>query len=78
MIHGGPGDDRIWGGDAIDDVRPGPGADLVRLNRGSDYVFLRDDGAPDLILCGLGDDYVDRDEVDPQDEFVSCETVVRP
>ena len=78
MVKGGRGADRLWGGRGLDDVRPGPAADVLRLGPGADYVALGDDGQVDRVLCGGGDDYIDRSSVDPLDVYVDCETVAGP
>ena len=51
---------------------------MLRLGPSADYVRLGDDGKVDRVLCGKGNDYIDRASVDPLDVYVDCETVAGP
>jgi RTX calcium-binding nonapeptide repeat (4 copies) len=52
-LSGGPGDDRLYGGDDDEVLIPGVGRDFVETSRGSDRVVARD-GLPDDIRCRAG------------------------
>lgn len=78
-MHGGPGDDvifgtlgrdRIFGEQGNDRSSPGPGRDFVALGTGNDAVYS-DDDERDAVRCGSGkhDDAVP----DVKDRLSSCE-----
>jgi Ca2+-binding RTX toxin-like protein len=81
-VNGGPGSDRISGGDGRDVLLGGPGNDVIRAGRdadvvlagpGRDVVFARDRHR-DRIDCGGGRDTA---KVDRVDVVRNCERVLR-
>jgi hypothetical protein len=87
-LYAGPGADALLLGGADDTARGGgrgdeffasPGQDRIFGGRGPDLVLARDDGEPDAIACGRGDDsvhYRGSQTNDPFDVLSGCEEVV--
>jgi len=57
-VTGGSGADRIFGSKRDEVISPSNGADFVRPRAGDDVVYLYNDGDPDNVDCGPGDDQV--------------------
>lgn len=85
-LTGGPGNDYIRGGDGIDKIVGGPGnddldgeagTDTVNGNAGQDRINAADQGARDVIDCGVHPDANHKDTawVDAADKFSACENV---
>jgi Ca2+-binding RTX toxin-like protein len=74
-VTGGAGDDKVFGGAGDDTLTGGPGFDEIYGEAGND-VIRADDGTPDMVDCGPGDDtaYVDRNE----DGVYDCEHLITP
>ncbi|MDX6633098.1 MAG: hypothetical protein QOG26_1103 [Solirubrobacterales bacterium] len=74
-INGGPGNDRLTGGPGHDEFNMADGAELDAQAVGNDVIYAND-GEPDSINCGAGDDtaYVDRQE----EGVFNCEHVIAP
>jgi Ca2+-binding RTX toxin-like protein len=84
-VNGGAGDDQIEGGLGNDVVTGGPGKDMImgdatashcgiyscKIPFGNDTIYAQD-GEPDQIDCGIGDDVA---YVDAIDTATNCETV---
>ena len=85
-MHGGSGDDRLWGQDGGDflhgksgnDVlRGGRGPDLLYGEAGNDTIFAWKDGASDTVTCSDGTDtvyYGDEDVVSADCEILINDT----
>ena len=82
-LTGSTGDDKVNGGGGDDTLRGGDGSDVIRGNAGSDQIDAADNGTPDRINCGGGNDTVatDLDPVtkQPVGDVIAknCETVVQ-
>ena len=79
VAEGGAGNDTIAGDAGIDQLRGGPGADSITGGDGDDVIWTDDDNtssAPtrDEVNCGPGRDTA---YVDPVDNPVACEVVIR-
>jgi Ca2+-binding RTX toxin-like protein len=64
-IQGGRGNDLLVGGAGIDTITGGNGRDTIEAGLGKDIINAQD-GEPDAINCGLGDDQVTADAADSQ------------
>jgi len=73
LLLGGRGKDRA----AILSEDPGSRAiTRLHLGPGDDEVMVSDDGQPDVIDCGPGDDVAEWvTTLDPTDEYVGCEVI---
>jgi N-acetylglucosamine-6-sulfatase len=74
VLVGGPGADRVSGRWGPDRLRGGLGPDNLDGGPGDD-VIVADDGWPDAVRCGLGQDLVQADRFDKV--APECESVVR-
>jgi Ca2+-binding RTX toxin-like protein len=88
-IHGGPGDDTLYGQGGDDQIHGGAGNDTIVAGSGADFVWGGDgndvidvrDGEPDTVSCGGGFDRVLADRLDrvaPDCESVSRASVPAP
>ena len=64
-IHGGTGDDVLYGSEGADEIHGGAGRDTILARGGADLVFGEDgndflygDGGDDIVSGGLGTDYL--------------------
>ena len=79
VVEGGAGNDTISGDAGIDQLRGGPGSDSITGGDGNDVIWTDDDNTssaptPDEVNCGPGRDTA---YVDPADNPVACEVVIR-
>ena len=77
-VHGGPGDDRLDGGDGDDTLEGGPGADQSYGYAGDDTLLGRDGEADNAHDCGDGAADVAIIDADGDTASPACETVERP
>lgn len=73
VLVGGRGVDVLLGGRGDDTLIGGPGADTIRGGPGNDVVRTWQDGTPDDVDCGPGED---RAIVDATDTTLACEVVI--
>ncbi len=60
-IYGDAGDDTLYGHYGDDTIHGGPGTDEISASYGNDTIYA-DDGEPDVIRCGEGQDTVFHNE----------------
>jgi Ca2+-binding RTX toxin-like protein len=84
-LRGGPGSDKLIGGQTNDTIDGGPGADSLGGSNGNDTLLARDQTSDAVIDCdggakpGAADKAIlDALPMDPDAIVVNCETKVRP